>query len=172
MTHRTLAVLIAAPVAIFALLQVQASESDLSTTARLAEVQVNLMSVVPGAPTGGGDWCIGTDPVTLTAIVVNPSTQSEVTEGTIVWQVCAGEVSPDSRGFPRGLPKEACVAHGPGRWLGTVLSFLDFDSTPSIEFEPIVPVLGFRMQFRPVSGNSGLARAASAPFNLDTTCSP
>lgn len=160
---RTLAGLIAALVAIPALSQVKASESDPSTAARRAGVQVSLMSVVPGAPSGGGDWCIGTDRVMLTAIVVNPSTQSEVTEGTIVWQVCDAQFN--------GLPKEDCAAKGPARWRGAVVSDLAFDSTPSIGTEPLAPVLGFRLQFRPAQG-SGLASATSAPFNLDTTCSP
>lgn len=165
MTHRNLAGLIAL-LAISPLSQVQASESDLSTAARLAEVQVNLMSVVPGTPSGGGNWCIGTDRVMLTAIVVNPSTQSEVTEGTIEWQVC------ESPSQLTGFPKEDCAGRGGrARWRGAVLSDLAFDSTPSIGTEPIPPVLGFRLQFRPASG-SGLARATSAPFNLDTTCSP
>ena len=163
MTHRTL--LIAALVAIPALLQVQASESDLSTAARLAGVQVSLISVVPGSPSGGGDWCIGTGRVMLTAIVIDPSTQSEVTEGTLVWQVC------ESVSQLTGFPKEDCAGHGPVRWRGAVLSDLAFDSTPSIGTEPIPPVLGFRLQFRPAPG-SGFARATSAPFNLDTTCSP
>ena len=162
---RTLAGLIAALVAISALSQVEASESDPSTAARRADVQVSLMSVVPGTPSGGGDWCIGTDRVMLTAIVVDPSTQSEVSAGTIVWQVCEGGSQ------LTGFPKEDCAATGPARWRGAALSDLAFDSTPSIGTEPLVPVLGFRLQFRPAQG-SGLARTPSAPFNLDTTCSP
>jgi len=162
---RTLASLIAALVAMSALSQVKASESDLSTAARRASVQVSLMSVVPGTPSGGGDWCIGTERVMLTAIVIDPSTQSEVTAGTIVWQVCEGGSQIN------GFPKEDCAVPGPARWRGAVSSDLAFDSTPSIGTEPIPPVLGFRLQFRPAAG-SGLARATSAPFNLDTTCTP
>lgn len=102
----------------------------------------------------------------LTAIVVNPSTQSEVTEGTIVWEVCE-RVSQFT-----GFPKEDCARKGGSvRWRAVALSDLTFDSTPSIGSEPLVPVLGFRLQFRPAKG-SGLAGATSAPFNLDTTCSP
>lgn len=165
MTHRIRAGLIAALVATSAPLQVQASGSDLNAAARLADVQVNLMSVVPGTSSGGGDWCIGTERVMLTAIVVDPSIQGEVTEGTVVWQVCEGGAQLD------GFPKEDCVAPGPARWRGAASSDLAFDSTPSIGTEPLVPVLGFRLQFRPAAG-SGLARATSAPFNLVTTCSP
>ena len=119
------------------------------------------MSVGSGTPSGDGDWCIGDDPVTLTAHVLDPS-QNEVTEGTILWQVCEG---------PReGMPKEACDGHGPARWSGVIISDLSFDSTPSIEPRPRVPVLGFRLQFRPAQG-SGFKRVTSEPFNLDTTCS-
>lgn len=165
MTHRTLAGLITL-LAISPLSQVQASESDLSAAARPADVQVSLLSVVPGTPSGGGDWCIGTERVMLTAIAIDPSTQSEVTEGTIVWEVC------ESTSQLTGFPKEDCARKGgPVRWRGAALSDLAFDSTPSIGTAPLVPVLGFRLQFRPAKG-SGLARATSAPFNLDTTCSP
>ena len=124
------------------------------------------MSVVPGTPSGDGDWCIGADEVTLTAHVLDPS-QNEVTEGTILWQVCEG---------PRGgLPKEACDGHGPdghapGRWSGVIISDLSSDSTPSIGTNPTVPVLGFRLLYRPAQG-SGFKRTTSESFNLDMTCS-
>ena len=115
MTHRTLAGLIAL-LAISPLSQAQTSESDLSAAARPADVQVSLMSVVPGTPSGGGDWCIGTARVMLTAIVVNPATQSEVTEGTIVWQVCESVSQLDW--VPEGgLRREG----GPVRWRGAAL---------------------------------------------------
>jgi hypothetical protein len=161
--NRTLAALIAGLVAISALSQVEASENDVSTQARRASVQVSLMGVVPGTQSGNGDWCVGTGEVVLTAVVVDPATQSEVNAGTLVWQVCNAPAT--------GFPKEDCAAPGPARWRGAVLSDLAFDSTPSLGVEPIPPVLGFRLQFRPVQG-SGLARSTSAPFNLDTTCSP
>ena len=137
------------------------SAATVSTQAQPATVEVSLVSVVPGTPSGDGDWCIGAERVTTTAHVLDTS-QNEVTQGTLVWQTCHG---------PRGgLPKEACDGPGSGRWTGEQLSDLSFDSTPSIEPRPRVPVLGFRLQFRPVQG-SGFKRTTSQPFNLDTTCS-
>jgi hypothetical protein len=133
--------------------------------AQPSTVEVSLLSVVPGTPSGGGDWCVGAERVMLTAGAVDVASQSELTEGTIVWQVCE---SP-SRG---GFPKEACdTGGGSARWRGAVLSDLSFDSSPSIGTSPIVPVLGFRLQYRPASGGA-LKGATSASFNLDTTCSP
>ena len=138
------------------------SATAVSTQAQPAAVAVSVVSVSPGSPSGDGDWCIGADPVTLTAHVMDTS-QHEVTEGTILWQVCG-----DSRG---GLPKEACDGHGPARWSGVIVSDLSSDSTPSIGSNPPVPVLGFRLLYRPAQG-SGFKRATSEPFNLDMTCSP
>jgi hypothetical protein len=127
--------------------------------------QVSLLSVVPGTPSGDGDWCVGTARVMLTASAVDVASQSELTEGTIVWEVCESL----SRG---GFPKEVCdTGGGSARWRGAVLSHLSFDSSPSIGTSPRVPVLGFRLQYRPASG-SALKGARSASFNLDTTCSP
>jgi hypothetical protein len=137
------------------------SATTVSTQAQPAAAEVSLVSVSPGTPSGDGDWCIGAERVTLTAHVVNAS-QIEVTDGTIVWQVCSGPQG--------GLPKETCDGHGPGRWSGAVLSDLSFDSTPSIGTNPTVPVLGFRLLYRPAPG-SGLKRATSESFNLDMTCS-
>ena len=118
------------------------------------------MSVVPGTPSGDGDWCIGAERVTTTAHVVDTS-QNEVTQGMLVWQTCHG---------PRGgLPKEACDGRGSGRWADEQMSHLSLDSTPSIQPKPRVPVLGFRLQYQPVQG-SGIKRTTSEPFNLDTTC--
>ena len=140
--------------------------SDSSATAvkppaQTAAVEVSLVSVVPGTPSGDGDWCIGAERVTLTAHVVDAS-QNEVTEGTLVWQTCHG---------PRGaLPKEACDGPGSGRWSANITSLLSFDSTPSIEPNPQVPVLGFRLQYQPARG-SGFKSTTSEPFNLDRTCS-
>ena len=126
-----------------------------------AAVEVSLVSVVPGTPSGDGDWCIGAQRVTTTAHVVDTS-QNEVTQGTLVWQTCHG---------PRGgLPKEACDGRGSGRWADDQMSHLSLDSTPSIQPKPRVPVLGFRLQYLPVQG-SGFKRTTSEPFNLDTTCS-
>jgi hypothetical protein len=124
-------------------------------------VEVSLVSVVPGTPSGDGDWCIGGERVTTTAHVVDTS-QNEVTQGMLVWQTCHG---------PRGgLPKEACDGRGSGRWTGEQQSDLSFDSTPSIQPRPTVPVLGFRLLYQPAKG-TGLKGTTSEPFNLDTTCS-
>ena len=137
------------------------SATTVRPPAEAAAVEVSLVSVVPGTPSGDGDWCIGAERVTTTAHVVDTS-QNEVTQGTLVWQTCHG---------PRGgLPKEACDGPGSGRWIGEQLGDLSFDSTPSIEPRPLVPVLGFRLQYQPVRG-SGFKRTTSEPFNLDTTCS-
>ena len=137
------------------------SATTVRPPAQAAAVEVSLVSVVPGTPSGDGDWCIGAERVTTTAHVVDTS-QNEVTQGTLVWQVCHG---------PRGgLPKEACDGPGSGRWVGEQMGDLSFDSTPSIEPRPLVPVLGFRLQYQPVRG-SGFKRTTSEPFNLDTTCS-
>ena len=137
------------------------SATTVSTQAQPATVEVSLVSVVPGTPSGDGDWCIGADRVTLTAHVLDTS-QSEVAQGTILWEECDG---------PRGgLPKEACDGHGPGRWVVVPISDLSFDSTPSIGTSPRVPVLGFRLSYRPAQG-SGFKRTTSEPFNLDKTCS-
>ena len=137
------------------------SATTVRPPAQAAAVQVSLVSVVSGTPSGDGDWCIGDVPVAVTAHVVDTS-QNEVTEGTLVWQTCHG---------PRGgLPKEACDGRGPGRWSGAILDDLSFDSTPSISTSPNVPVLGFRLQFQPAQG-SGFKRTTSEPFNLDLTCS-
>ena len=106
------------------------------------------MSVSPGTPSGDGDWCIGAERVTLTAHVVDLASQSEVTEGTIVWQVC------ESRATLEGLPKEDCDdGHGPARWVGQVISDLTSDSTPSLSTGPNVQILGFRLQYRPAPGS-------------------
>ena len=137
------------------------STTTVSTQAQPAAVDVSLVSVVPGTPSGDGDWCIGAERVTLTAHVVDAS-QNEVTEGTIVWQTCSG-----SHG---GLPKEACDGHGPGRWIVDVSTNLSFDSTPSISTSPTGPVLGFRLLYSPAQG-SRLKRATIESFNLDRTCS-
>jgi hypothetical protein len=155
MFHRTFIGLIVALVA----------SSVLSpAAAQPAAVEVILDSVSPGTPSGDNEWCIGDERVMLTAHVVDVATQSLVTEGTIYWQVCEG---PNFTGFP----KEDCDEPGPPRWQGAVLSFLDFDSTPSIGTSPTVPVLGFRLMFRPPPGGV-FKRATSVPFNLDTTCAP
>ena len=138
--------------------------SGQSLHAQPAAVEVSLVSVSPGAPTGAGDWCVSADQIVLTGHVVALASQSEVTEGTVVWQVCQGP-SLD------GLPKEECEGHGPARWAGAVISDLSFDATPSLATNFSVPILGFRLQYRPAPG-SGFKRATSEPFNLDRTCSP
>ena len=70
------------------------SATTVRAQAQAAAVEVSLVSVVPGTPSGDGDWCIGAERVTITAHVVDTS-QNEVTEGTLVWQTC--------HGFTRGL---------------------------------------------------------------------
>ena len=137
------------------------SATTVRPPAQAGAVEVSLVSVVPGTPSGDGDWCIGAERVTTTAHVVD-SSQNEVTEGTLEWQTCHG-----SRG---GLPKEACDGNGPGRWNTDQLIHLAIDSTPSIQPTPSVPVLGFRLQYQPPR-RSGFNKATSEPFNLDTTCS-
>ena len=134
---------------------------NVSAKAPAAAAHVSLVSVVPGSPSGDGDWCIGAERITLTGHVVDPS-QNEVTNGTIVWEVCEGRQG--------GLPKEVCDGHGGGRWSPNLISDLSFDSTPSIGTSPRVPILGFRLQYRPAPG-SAFTRATSASFNLDMTCS-
>ena len=137
------------------------SATTVRPPAQTAAVEVSLVSVVPGTPSGDGDWCIGAERVTTTAHVVDTS-QNEVSEGWLEWQTCDG---------PRGgLPKEACDGHGSGRWTGAQRSDLSLDSTPSIQPHPRVPVLGFRLQYQPPR-RSGFNKATSEPFNLDTTCS-
>ena len=134
--------------------------SSVSARSQAAAAQVSLVSVVPGSPSGDGDWCIGTERITLTGHVVDAS-QNEVAEGTILWEVCEGRQG--------GLPKEACDGRSGGRWKPNVISDLAFDSTPSIGTSPRVPVLGFRLPYRPAPG-SAFTKATSAPFNLDMTC--
>ena len=158
MSHRAVAGLI--------VLAVVAGSGQLMQAQRAA-VDINLVSVVPGTLTGAGDWCVGTGPVVLTAHVVAQASQSEVTEGTVVWQVCERTV----KGFPQGLPKEDCDGRGSARWGGAVISDLSDDSTPSLTTNFTVPILGFRLQYSPAPG-SGFKRATSGPFNLDRTCSP
>ena len=136
--------------------------TTVSTQAQAAfPFEVSLVSVIPGTSSGDGDWCIGEELATLTAHVVNTSSQSEVTEGTLAWQTCGGPHG--------GLPKEACEGPGPGRWSVSQYKDLSEDSTPSITTNPTAPVLGFRLLYRPAQG-SGLRRDTSEPFNIDTTC--
>ena len=136
------------------------SAATVSTQAQPAAVEVSV-SVSPGTLSSDGDWCTAGQEATITAHVV--ASQSEVTEGTIVWQVCSG-------GRQGGLPKEACDGQGGARWSDQFVSPLSHDPTPSIYSGP-VPVLGWRLLYRPASG-SGLKRATGEPFNIDKTCSP
>jgi hypothetical protein len=87
MSHRTLAGLIIALVASSVLAAhavpvtyelASSTESYMSIEAQPAPVEVSLVSVDPGTPSGDGDWCIGTERVTLTAHVVDLASQSEV----------------------------------------------------------------------------------------------
>jgi len=139
-----------------------ASSVLLPFAAIAANVEVSLLSVTPGTPSGDGDWCIGTGRVTLTAHVVDLSTSAEISKGKIIWQFCANTAL-------GGLPKEECALGGMGRWTGEVLSDLARDATPSIQPNPRVPIIGVRLQFRPAPGST-FKRDLSPPFNLDRTC--
>jgi hypothetical protein len=157
MFHRTIACLIVA---------LLASSGQSPVAAQPVAVQVSLVSVTPGTPSGDGDWCVGDAEVTVTAHVVDLATQSgEVTEGTLHWQFCASS----STLYP--FPKEDCDAPGSTRWVANLFDYLSADSTPSLTFTPNWPVMGLRLQYRPAPG-SPFKRATSAPFNIDTTCSP
>ena len=138
------------------------SAATVSTQAQPAAVQVSV-SVSPGTLSSDGHWCTGGLEATLTAHVV--ASQTEVTEGTIVWQACAGR-GPNQG----GLPKEACDGHGGARWSDQKFSTLSpADPTPSIGGGPLT-LLGWRLLYRPAPGSS-LKRATSEPFNIDKTCS-
>ena len=164
MSHRTVSGLFVALVA-------SSSLSPEAAPPAPPAVEVSLLSVSPGSPTGVDDWCIGAGRTIVTAHVVDVASQSEVTEGWIAWQVCSGSTG--------GFPKEACDAaptHGPPgatRWVAEQLSDLSVDSAPSIAPDPAVPVLGFRLQYQlKLRGGPPTQRVTSVPFNLDTTCSP
>jgi len=133
--------------------------------AQPAAVEVSLVDVTPGTPSGDGDWCVGAAEVTVRAHVVDVASGSEVTEGKLMWQFCASLAL-------GAFPKEDCDAHGPPpRWNSEQLDDLSESPLASITFTPSLPVMGMRLQFRP-AGGGGFKRATSAPFNLDTTCSP
>jgi hypothetical protein len=158
MSHRTLASLIVA----------LAASSVLSpAAAQPAPVEVILLSVTPGTPSGDGDWCVGAEEVTLTAHVVDVASQSEVTEGQLWWQFC---VTP-TLGTLVGVPKEDCDATGPPRWISASGDDLSVVNPSSFTHTPGVSVLGVRVQFRPAPGGE-FQRTTSVPFNLDTTCGP
>jgi hypothetical protein len=164
MSHRTLAGLIIALVASSGQSPVQ--PSALAEAARPGAVAVQvLVSASPGTQTPDGDWCIGDAPaITLTPQVLTlASPQSEVTEGTIVWQVCLHN--------QQSLPKEDCDGHGPGRWENSVMTFLSGPAPSSITTFQQVQVRGWRVQFQPTAG-SGYKSEMSASFNLDRTCLP
>ena len=156
MSHRTLAGLILALVA----------SSVLSpAAAQPAPVEVILLSVTPGTPSGD-DWCVGHEEVELTAHVVDAASQSVVTEGQVWLQFC---VRP-TLGTLVGVPKEDCAATGSPRWISVGGHDLSVVNPPSFTHTTGVSVLGVRFQFRPARGE--FQRTTSAPFNLDTTCGP
>ena len=128
-------------------------------------VEVSLASVTPGTLSGDGDWCIGSATVSLTASVIDLSTNGEVTEGELVWQFC---VNPGSLG---GRPKEDCAAiPRRGRWSSDQSTDLAVVSPATLNnVNSQAPVQGVRLFFRPAPGG-GLKRAYSAPSNLDRTC--
>lgn len=155
MSHRTLAGLVVASLA---------SSVLSSAVAQPAAVEVSLVSVTPGTPSGDGDWCISAgQPVTITARVVALETQSEITDGMLWWQLCWSSVG--------GFPKEACDAPGAPRWQATAGKDLSVPLPLSLTFTPSVPILGVRLQYVPAPGGA-FKRGTSTPFNLDTTCSP
>jgi hypothetical protein len=157
MSHRTVAGLIIALVA--------SSGWSLAAAAPPAPVVVNLVSVIPGTPSGDDAWCVGDGQVTFTPRVVDLETQSPVTEGMVWWQLCS--TSADV------FPMEDCDAPGASRWQSQGGHDLSAVSPPSFSFVPSVvgAVLGVRFQYRPAPGGA-FKRATSASFNLDTTCSP
>jgi hypothetical protein len=157
MFHRTFSGLIVALVA----------SSVLSpAAAQPAPVEVILLSVTPGTPSGD-DWCVGNAEVTLTAHVVDVATQTEVTEGQLWLQFC---VTP-TLGTLVGSPKEDCDATGSPRWISASGHDLSVVNPPSFTHTTGVSVLGVRFQFRPAPGGE-FQRTTSVPFNLDTTCGP
>jgi len=160
MSHRALVGLIITLVASSGQSPVQ--PSALAEAAPPVAVQV-LVSASPGTQTPDGDWCIGDAPaITLMPQVLTlASPQMEVTEGTIVWQVCLHN--------QQSLPKEDCDGHGPGRWENSVMTFLSGPAPAFITTFQQVQVRGWRVQFQPTAG-SGFKSGTSAPFNLDRTC--
>ena len=161
MSHRALAGLIVALVASSGQSPVQPSALAEAAPPAAAAVEI-LVSASTGTQTSEG-WCIDSAPsVTLTAQVIKVADQSEVTEGTIVWQVCQHN--------SEALPYADCDGRGPGRWTNAAMSFLSADPTPSITTFQVPLVRGWRLQFHPVRG-SGLGSATFDSFNLDRTCS-
>ena len=139
-----------------------------SAAAQPEAVEVSLVSVTPGTPSGDGDWCVGAEEVTITAHAVDLASQSELTEGQIWFQFCA-HPGPTTGVFP----KEDCDdATGPTRWDSEQFDPLSaLNPTASITFTPNAPVWGLRLHYRPEPG-SGFKRTTSESFNLDTTCLP
>ena len=139
--------------------------SALAEAARPVAVQV-LVSASPGTQTPDGDWCIGDAPaITLTPqVLTRTDPPIEVTEGTIVWQVCEQHHQP--------LPRVYCDGQGaPGRWTNEVMTFLSGPAPSSIHTFQDEPLQGWRVQFQPTRG-SGFESEMSASFNLDRTCLP
>ena len=157
MSHRIVAVLIIALVA--------SSGWSLAAAAPPAPVVVNLVSVIPGTPSGDDAWCVGDGQVTLTPRVVDLETQSQVTEGMVWWQLCS--TSADV------FPMEDCDAPGAPRWQSQGGQDLSAVSPLAFSFVPsaVGTVTGVRFQYRPTPAGA-FQRATSASFNLDTTCSP
>jgi hypothetical protein len=155
MCYRTVAGLIVALVA---------SSGWSLAAAKPAAVEVSLVSVTPGTPSGDGDWCVGAERVTITARVVDLETQSEVTEGLVWLQLCLS-----SAGV---FPKEDCDAlPGAPRWQDAVGHDLSVVNPPFFTINPAGPVAGVRFRYVPAPGGA-FKRATSASFNLDRTCSP
>ena len=134
-----------------------------SAAAQPEAVEVSLVSVTPGTPSGDGDWCVGAAQITVTARVVDLASQREVEEGVLFLMFCT---IPNLGAFP----KEDCDVPGPARYGDGVGDDLAMQPL-SITFTPNLPVMGVRLQYRPAPG-SHFRRATSVAFNIDTTCSP
>jgi hypothetical protein len=164
MSHRTLAGLIVALVASSVLPPAGAPPPPAPPA---VDVEVSLVSVIPGTLSGDGDWCVGAAPeIRLTAHVVDLISQSEVMEGLLEWQVC---YSPTRGAFP----KEDCdMRNGSARWGGGGSKALFLDSSPTLLTRQMAPVLGWRLVYRPERGSVYEKGAMSQSFNLDRTCLP
>ena len=130
------------------------------------DVEVSLVSVVPGTEIAPGHWCVGAGPVRLTAHAVELITNTELRVGAIEREVC------DS---PRGgFPKEVCddTAGGSARWRSAGSQPLFVTPTPSILHSPMDLVRGWRLLYLPERHSGYEKGAMSASFDIGTTCAP
>ena len=156
MFHRTFTGLIVALVA----------SSVLSpAAAQPAAVEVILVGVAPGTPSGDGDWCVGDEQVTVTARVVEAASQIVVTEGKIMWEFCA---SPKPRRLPQGgLRRARPPALESER---SVTTFLPSNRHPSPSLR-VCRSWAFASSTVPRRAAPSKGQRALS-FNLDTTCAP